>query len=211
MSRSAGTGRGATTGERQRGRRPGAPDTRGRILEAARESFAERGFRATTIRRVAGEAGVDAALVHHYFGSKDDLFLAALQVPVDPRAVLPAVFEAGVEGAGARLLTAVLSVWDEPEGRRQLVSVLRASLGDAGSTLLQDGFLRLVERGLAELLPGPDPHLRAQLVATQMLGLLLARYVLALEPLASLPRSAVVELVAPNVQRYLDGPLDHSA
>ena len=210
MSGSAGTGQGAT-GERQRGRRPGAPDTRGRILEAARESFAERGFRATTIRRVAGEAGVDAALVHHYFGSKDDLFLAALQVPVDPRAVLPAVFEPGVEGAGARLLTAVLGVWDQPEGRRQLVSVLRASLGDAGSTLLQDGFLRLVERGLAERLPGPDPHLRAQLVATQMLGLLLARYVLVLEPLASLPRSAVVELVESNIQRYLDGPLDHSA
>ena len=208
MSGSAGPG---TTGERQRGRRPGAPDTRGRILEAARESFAERGFRATTIRGVAAAAGVDAALVHHYFGSKDDLFLAALQVPVDPRAVLPVVFAPGVEGAGARLLTAVLGVWDQPEGRRQLVSVLRASLGDSGSTLLRDGFLRLVEQGLGELLPGPDPHLRAQLVATQMLGLLLARYVLVLEPLASLPRSAVVDLVAPNIQRYLDGPLDQPA
>jgi len=200
---SAGTG-----AERQRGRRPGAPDTRGRILEVARQSFADRGFRSTTMRGVAAEAGVDAALVHHYFGTKDDLFLAALEVPVDPRAVLPAVFAPGVEGAGARLLEAVLGVWDQPEGRRPLVSVLRASLGDAESTLLRDGFLRLVERGLGELLPGPDPRLRAQLVATQMLGLLLARYVLALEPLASLPRSAVVELVGPTVQRYLEAPLD---
>jgi AcrR family transcriptional regulator len=203
----AGAGSGSSQ-ERQRGRRPGAPDTRGRILEAARESFAARGFRSTTIRGVAAEAGVDAALVHHYFGTKDDLFLAALQVPADPRAVLPAVFEPGIEGAGARLVAAVLGVWDQPEGRRQLVSVLRTSLGDAGSTLLQDGFLRLVERRLAEVLPGPDPRLRAQLVATQMLGLLMARYVLGLEPLASLPRDAVVRLVAPNIQRYLDGPLD---
>ena len=202
-STSEGSGRVA-----QRGRRPGAPDTRGRILEVARQSFADRGFRSTTIRGVAAEAGVDAALVHHYFGSKDDLFLAALQVPVDPREVLPAVFEPGIDGAGGRLLTAVLGVWDQPEGRRPLVTVLRASLGDPGSTLLQDGFIRLVERGLGELLPGPDPRLRAQLVATQMLGLLLARYVLALEPLASLPREDVVALVGPNLQRYLEAPLD---
>ncbi|WP_148573993.1 TetR family transcriptional regulator [Nocardioides caldifontis] len=208
MSRTTSSTADGGAGERQRGRRPGAPDTRGRILEVARESFAERGFRATTIRGVAAAAGVDAALVHHYFGTKDDLFLAALRVPVDPRAVLPTVFEQGTDGAAARLLTAVLGVWDQPEGRLQLVSVLRASLGDAGSSLLQDGFLRLVEQGLAGVLPGPDPRLRAQLVATQMLGLLLARYVLVLEPLASLPRSAVVELVAPNLQRYLDGPLD---
>ena len=96
------------------GRRPGGPDTRGQILAAARKSFADKGFGGTTIRAVAAEAGVDPALVHHYFGSKDDLFLAALEIPVDPRALVPAVFEAGVDGGGERLLRLFLSVWDDP-------------------------------------------------------------------------------------------------
>ena len=86
-----------------RGRRPGAPDTRAEVLAAARASFAEKGFRGTTIRAVAASAGVDPALVHHYFGSKDDLFLAALQMPVDPREVLAPVVALGPDGAAARL------------------------------------------------------------------------------------------------------------
>ena len=72
----------------RRGRRPGAPDTRAAILAAARSRFAEHGYAGTTIRAVATDAGVDAALVHHYFGTKDELFLAALELPVDPRQVL---------------------------------------------------------------------------------------------------------------------------
>src|SRR3954463_4488115 len=109
----------------RRGRRPGSPDTRAAILTGARPLFAAHGYAGTTVRKVAATAGVDAALVHHYFGTKDDLFLAALQVPVDPRAVLSEVFAPGPDGAGARLLDAVLSVWDRPEARRPLVTVLR--------------------------------------------------------------------------------------
>src|ERR687890_2439282 len=99
----------------RRGRRPGAPDTRATILDAARTAFAQKGFAGTTIRAVATAAGVDAALVHHYFGTKDDLFLAALELPVDPRVALAPAIAAGPDGAGERMLRVFLSVWDDPE------------------------------------------------------------------------------------------------
>lgn len=196
------------TAVRGRGRRPGGPDTRGQILAAARESFAHKGFAATTIRAVAAEAGVDPALVHHYFGVKDDLFLAALEIPVDPRALVPAVFDAGVAGAGERLLRLFLSVWDDPEARLPLIALVRNSLSqEAPETLLQQGILRMVLQPLRAALSVAEADRRVQLVASQMIGLVMTRYLLALEPLASMPADDVVAWVAPTLQRYLDGPL----
>jgi AcrR family transcriptional regulator len=191
-----------------RGRRPGGPDTRGQILEAARESFAHRGFGGTTIRGVATSAGVDPALVHHYFGSKDDLFLAALEIPVDPRAVIPAVLEGGLDGAAERLLRLFLSVWDDPETRLPLVALFRVSLAEDGPVnLLREAMLRIVFTPLREVLPSAEGERRAQMVATQMIGLIVSRYLLRLEPLASMTSEEVVAWVGPTVQRYLDGPL----
>ncbi len=193
---------------RSRGRRRGGPDTRGQILETARRSFADKGFGATTIRAVAAGAGVDPALVHHYFGSKDDLFLAALQIPVDPRRLVPAVLEPGVEGAGERLLRLFLSVWDDPGTRLPLLALVRASLAEEGpETLLRQGLMRMVFAPLRAALPREEADRRVQLVASQLIGLVLTRYLLAIEPLASMPPEDVVAWVAPTVQRYLDGPL----
>jgi AcrR family transcriptional regulator len=193
---------------RGRGRRPGGPDTRGEILDAARRSFAERGFGATTIRAVASAADVDPALVHHYFGSKDDLFLTALAIPVDPRKLVPAVFEPGVAGAAERLVRLFLSVWDDPESRLPLIALVRSSLvADTPETLLQQGVLRMVLAPMRAMLPPDEADRRVQLVLSQMTGLVVTRYLLALEPLASMPAEDVVAWVAPNVQRYLDGPL----
>ncbi len=197
-----------TAGARGRGRRRGAPDTRGQILEAARESFAHRGFTGTTIRSVATAAGVDPALVHHYFGAKDDLFLAALAIPVDPRQIVPTVFAEGVEGSADRLLRLFLSVWDDPERRLPLVALVRGSLGEDGPVnLLRDGILRLVFGPLREVLPPEEADRRTALVASQMVGLVVARYLLPLEPLASMRDDDLVAWVAPNLQRYLTGPL----
>ena len=191
-----------------RGRRPGGPDTRGAILAAARESFAHKGFAGTTIRAVAASAGVDAALVHHYFGSKDDLFIAALEIKVDPRAVVPAVFERGLDGAAERLLRLFLSVWDDPVARLPLIALVRSSFTEeAPETLLQQGILRMVLQPLRAALPAAEADRRVQLVASQLIGLAMARYLLALEPLASMPSDDVVAWVAPTLQRYLDGPL----
>jgi AcrR family transcriptional regulator len=191
-----------------RGRRRGGPDTKGQILAAARESFAHKGFTGTTIRGVASEAGVDPALVHHYYGSKDDLFLAALEIPIDPRAVVPAVFADGVEGAGERLVRLFLSVWDDPVTRLPLIALVRSSLvSEAPETLLQQGMLRMILGPLRAALAPDEADRRVQLVISQLSGLVLTRYLVALEPLASMPAEDVVAWVAPTVQRYLDGPL----
>jgi AcrR family transcriptional regulator len=197
-----------TNTKRARGRRRGATETRAEILQAARQSFAARGFSGTTVRYVASQAGVDPALVHHYFGSKDDLFLAALELPVDPREVLPGVLAGGLHGLAERLLGTVLSLWDDPAVQLSLVAMLRDGLSPgASSKLLQEGLLRIVLAPIAERLPAAERERRVQLFATQMIGLLVGRYVLALEPLASIPREELVAWVAPNLQRYLTGPL----
>lgn len=191
-----------------RGRRPGGPDTRGEILSAARASFADRGFDRTTIRGVAGEAGVDPALVHHYFGSKEDLFLAALEIPVDPRTLIPQVFAPGLDGVGERLLRMFLGVWDQPENNQPLRAFLRtAFVADETADLLRDGVARVVLRAvIPQLEPVGDAEVRATLVASQLVGVIMARYVLRIDPLASLPAESVVAWIAPNIQRYVDGP-----
>ena len=193
---------------RGRGRRPGGPDTRGQILAAARRSFADKGFGATTIRAVAGEAGVDPALVHHYFGAKDDLFLAALEVPVDPRQLLPSVFAPGVDGAGERLLRLFLSVWEDPHARLPLLALVRTGLRqEAPESLLRQGLLRMLLTPMRGVLPADEADRRVQLVASQLSGLVVTRYLLVLEPLASMSTDDLVAWVAPTLQRYLDGPL----
>jgi len=203
----------ATSPARQRtsrGRRPGAPDTRAEVLAAARASFAEKGFRGTTIRAVAASAGVDPALVHHYFGSKDDLFLAALEMPVDPRELLAPVVAQGPDGAGERLLRTFLSVWDDPEIQVRLLAVVRSVLGDDEGRLLKDGFIPVVVGPVLAQLVKDRPEVRIPLVASQVIGLIVTRYVLALPPMAQMPAEDVVARIGPVLQHYLTGDLDGS-
>lgn len=190
-----------------RGRRPGAPDTRSEVLAAARTSFAGKGFRGTTIRAVAASAGVDPALVHHYFGSKDDLFVAALQIPVDPREVLAPVVAAGPDGAGERLLRAFLGVWDDPEVQPALLALVRSVMTDDTGGLVREGVIPVVIGPLLASLVPDRPDVRVPLVASQMTGLILTRYVLALPPMAQMPADDVVARVGPVVQHYLTGDL----
>ena len=190
-----------------RGRRPGAPDTRAEVLAAARASFAEKGFRGTTIRAVAAAAGVDPALVHHYFGTKDDLFVAALQISVDPREVLAPVVAAGPDGAGERLLRTFLSVWDDPALQPRLVALARSMMADDTAGLVRDGFLPVVVGPVLAGLVTDRPEVRVPLVASQVIGLIVARYVLALPPLAQMPAEDVVARMGPTLQRYLTGDL----
>jgi AcrR family transcriptional regulator len=191
----------------RRGRRPGSPDTRAAILAVARAAFAAKGFAGTSVRGIASDAGVDAALVHHYFKTKDDLFLAALELPVDPRQVLLPALAGGVEGAAERMLRVFLSVWDDPELRLSLVSVFRGVVDVDGQRLLRDGFLPVVLEPLGVALGIDRPGLRMPLVASQVVGLILMRYVLAVEPIASMSADDVVAIYAPTIQRYLSDPL----
>lgn len=190
-----------------RGRRPGAPDTRAEILAAARELFAARGYGRTSIRAIAAEAGVDPALVHHYFGAKDDLFIAALELPVDPRAVLAPVAAQGPDGAAERLLRTFLSVWDDPALRLPLLGLARSMLDPAGAPLFKDGFLTVVLQPVGSALGIDEPERRMPIVASQVIGLILLRYLLELEPLASMDADEIVAVYAPTIQRYLTGDL----
>lgn len=190
-----------------RGRRPGSPDTRAAILEAARALFAERGYAGTSMRAIGAAAGVDPALVHHYFGRKDDLFMASLQVPFDPREALREVVSGGPERAGEGLVRTFLSVWDDPELQPRLVAFVRSVLEPSGQRLLTEGFLPAVVLPVARALGIEQPEHRMPLVASQVLGLILMRYVLRMEPLASMPAEQVVATYAPTIQRYLTGEL----
>ena len=191
----------------RRGRRPGAPDTRAAILAAARELFAASGYAGTSIRGVAAAAGVDGALVHHYFGTKDDLFLAALELPVDPRALLAPVAEAGVEEAGERLLRVFLGVWDDERNQASLLALVRGLAEPNGQRLLRDGVLQMILGPLGRALSLDRPDERMALVASQLVGIVILRYLLRAEPLASLAPDALVAVYAPTLQRYLTGPL----
>jgi len=191
----------------RRGRRPGSPDTRAAILAEARALFSAQGYAGTSVRAIAAAAGVDAALVHHYFGSKDELFLAALELPVDPRRLLAPLIEEGPEGAAERFLATFLAAWDDPELRPALLAVARAVMDPAGSKLLTEGFLPVVIAPIGVALGLDRPEYRMTLVASQVIGIILLRYVLTVEPLASMPADLVVSTYAPTLQRYFTGPL----
>jgi AcrR family transcriptional regulator len=191
----------------RRGRRPGRPDTKAAILAAARDHFAAAGFGGTTIRAIAAAAGVDAALVHHYFGSKDDLFVAALELPVDPRAVIGAAVAGPAEEAAEKLLRTFLSVWDDPGFQPALLATVRRILEPGGDKLIREGFLPVVLVPVGEQLGIDSPELRMPLVASQVIGLILARYVIRIDAIASLDSDRLVAIYAPTIQRYLTGPL----
>jgi AcrR family transcriptional regulator len=194
---------------RRSGRRPGNQDTRQSILDAARTAFAERGFDKASIRAIATAAKVDPALVHHYFGTKEKLFLASMDSPIDPAEVVPKALSGPREEAGERLVRTVLMVWDSPAGAAA-VALLRSAMSNEWTARLMREFVvtQVLRRAVAEMgMQGEEASLRASLVATQVAGLAVVRYVLKVEPVASADPDDLVRAIAPNVQRYLTGDL----
>jgi AcrR family transcriptional regulator len=198
------------TPSRRPGRRPGNPDTREAVLAAARAAFAERGYDGATIRGIATAAGVDPALVHHYFGNKDKLFLAAVEAPADPDELLPAVLASPRDELGAALVRMVLRLWDGPARPAGLALLRSAVSNEWTAKLLREFLVSKVLRKVVSTL-GFDPDVRAaraSLVASQIIGLVMARYVLRLEPLASASPESLVAAIGPTVQRYLTGDVE---
>jgi AcrR family transcriptional regulator len=197
-----------SAGARRTGRRPGGADTRGAVLEAARAEFGARGYDKASMRGIARVAGVDAALLHHYFGSKEQLFLAALDFPIDPAAVVQLITSGEPDRIGERLVRFLLTIWGQPEILDRLLAVLRTAVGSEQiAALLRDFMVRELVVRLAAELDVENPELRAELVLSQILGLAVARYVLRAEPIASATEEELVPLLAPTFQRYLAGPL----
>ena len=198
----SGPGRGRT------GRRPGSGDTRGRILAAARASFGEHGFEGATIRDVAARAEVDPALVHHYFGSKQQLFVAAMEFPIDFAAVVPGILAGPSDELGERFVRFVLNLWETPTVLPLLLGVVRSAMTDpVAAGMLRRVFAEGPFVALATAIHRPDADLRAMLSGSQLLGLALARYVLGAEPLASAPHGEIARAIGPTIQRYLMGDL----
>lgn len=192
---------------RRRGRPPGGgTDARDRILTAAREEFSARGYDKTSIRSIARAAGVDPALVHHYFGAKKQVFAAAIEVSFEPALGVPEVLAGGPDGVGERLARYFIGVWENPVTRAPLLAVIRSALTNDTAAAVLRGFVlrRLLERVAAEL-QVPDARLRAELAAAQLVGIALLRYVIKAEPLASADVEQIVGYIAPTVQRYLTG------
>lgn len=196
------------TSPRRSGRRPGDSGTREAILAAAKESFAASGYVATTIRGVGRAAGVDPALVHHFFGPKQDLFAAAMDLPVDPAQIVPALLADGVDGLGERLVRMFLLVWDSTPGQGPMLALLRsAAANDQAAAMLREFLTHAMLGPLARAAGRDRPELRASLVGSQMMGLAVARYVVRLDPLATADADAIAPIIGPTVQRYLTGDL----
>jgi AcrR family transcriptional regulator len=190
------------------GRPPGTSDTRDRILVNARELFARNGIGNTSIRAIAVASDVDAALVHHYFGTKEQLFAAAVHIPIDPMQVIGPMREVPLEQLGLTLPSLLLPLWDSELGSG-FIATLRSLLAGDDVSLIRSFFQDViaVEVGArVDSPPGSGP-IRVQFVASQLVGVVMARYILELEPFKSLPVAQIAETIAPNLQRYLTGKL----
>jgi AcrR family transcriptional regulator len=188
----------------RKGRRPGNPGTADEILRSARDSFASLGYERASVRGIARAAGVDPALVLHYFGSKQHLFVAAVELPYDVGAEIGSRLATAPETAGEGLVRMFLLAWDDEHIQPTVIALLRAAAtDDAAAGMLRQRFMAMIH----PLLEGmEDAGFRASLCSSQMLGLGLTRYVLQLEPLASADHETIVRAIGPTIQRYLTAP-----
>lgn len=193
----------------RRGRgRPAASDGEDRrtaLLLAAREQFATKGYARASLRAIAAQASVDPSLVKHYYGDKQALFLASLELPVDPLARIREVLDGGLAGLGERLVRTFLHSWDPH--REAFSAIVRTGLVESTTTVepVLEVVRTVLRDQLVERLDGADVELRAALVVSQVLGLGVARYVVGVEPMANAPAEDVARLHGPAIQALVDG------
>jgi AcrR family transcriptional regulator len=193
---------------KRRGRRPAGQDTRNALLEAAREVFSESGYEGATVRAIAARAGVDAAMVNHWFGGKDSLFAqAVLKFPIDPQKVVDLLVEGDTDTLGERIIHRFVTVWDSTAGGTFPALIRSLASHDQAAVGLRDFLIENILSRVTTLIEADHPQIRATLCASQLIGIGMARYVAELEPLCSADVETVVAAVAPTLQRYLTGDL----
>ncbi|GAB2534612.1 TetR/AcrR family transcriptional regulator [Nocardia heshunensis] len=186
------------------GRRPGHADTRAVLLDTARKRFAETGYDRTSVRDIAVAAGVDPALIRHYFGNKEGLFRATMGWPFDPEALAARIVDGELDGVGERLTRVFLTLWDAPESRGRLEAILRgAATHEESATLARQFIQGQLYQLLAAALPAPDAELRIDLAMSQLLGTAYLRYILKVEPIASEPIESLVARLTPAITAHL--------
>jgi AcrR family transcriptional regulator len=169
--------------------------------------FTERGFDGATVRTIAQRAGMDPAMVNHWFGGKAALFVSALQLPVDPEDIVRRVLDGDPDQTAERILRTFLSVWDTNGGGALTALVRSVSSHKAAARMMREFVSRVVFGRIVTAVAPDQPELRTALCGTQITGLAMIRYVICLEPLASADHDTVVAAIAPNLQRYLTGVL----
>jgi AcrR family transcriptional regulator len=187
------------------GRRPGDTNTRGTILAAAQSEFAARGYDRATIRGIAAGARVDPALVLHYFGTKEDLFAASVDLPIRPSELAETVMAGGVESAGRNITTVFFTAWEDPRTRAPLLAMLRGAFGtERGADLLREFFGTAMLGRVAGQIPGPDAELRVGLAVSHLIGVAVLRYVLGFPSLSDVPAPQLIEAISPQIQAYFE-------
>ncbi|WP_344427468.1 TetR/AcrR family transcriptional regulator [Pseudonocardia ailaonensis] len=193
---------------RRPGRRSGDSGTREAILTAARGQFAAHGFRGASLRTIAGEAGVDPALIRHFFGSKDDLFDATLEVPHQLVERIKAELAGEPEGLGERLTRTYLGLWEDPATSGPLLALMRSAVtSEPAAERLRAMLGRRLFAEVPALLGRSDGEVRAALIGAHLVGVALARHVVRLPPVAELDLDTLVSYCAPAIGRYLTEPL----
>ncbi len=182
-----------------------ADDPREALLAVARDMIEKKGYLGLSLRTVAAAAGVTPEVARRYYRNRDQLFAAALRLPVDPTTAIPTLVAPGVEGMGERLVRFMLDILKDPEARDELVSLARAgvSAGHAAAGL-QDFLERGVVDRIAGMIGVPDARMRAALITSYLLGIAMTRYGVRLDPLSSASEDEVIRMVAPVVQDLLD-------
>lgn len=196
-----------------RGRpRAGGRDNRSLVMAAARELFSELGFDRTTIRAVAARAGVDPALIHHYYGNKDGLLAATLTPPAAAAQLLTGAFD-DPDNAGEEFVRRVINVWETHlEVREQMLAMLRAGLShEHAAAMLREMHRAFVLAAIGGVVAEDRREFRAALIGSHLAGLLLARYLLKVPGLVAATPAELVETVGPVVQHYLTGAISSRA
>lgn len=187
-------------------RRKDAGDARAAILKAASAEFLANGYDDTSLRAVARRAGVDPALVHHYFADKAALFTEALEAPVSPRDIVQLALSAPRDRIGETVVRAVLEAIEAPATRDRMRQLVRTALGhDFAARMLRQFVVREVLQRIAHAIDAPDAEFRATLAASQIVGLIVVRAGIQAEPLASAPIDDVVARIGPVIQWHLTG------
>jgi AcrR family transcriptional regulator len=200
-------------GSGRTGRRPGASGSRDKILSAARAVFSAQGYNAATMKKIARHAGCDAALIHHFFGTKRELFDEAITLPYDPGEVLVS-FLSGErrEGLGTRLMEFVLSRWETGESRGVLLALLRSASSEQDAReAVHDLLVRRALLPSVRAMGVPDAERRAALIGALFVGLMIVRHVVRMEPIASDSRERLARALGPVIEHYLFDDLEHDA
>lgn len=185
------------------GRRPAGDNTKAKIIAAAQKGFAENGYDRTSMRQIGSAAGVDAALIVHYFGTKQKLFVETMMPLFDGPKQLPHTLEGDIHTIGLRLATLYVGIITNPMSQQLMQGMFRSvSSEEQAAEMLRAFVHEAIIMRIIQYLPGPNNELRATILGAQLIGVFVARYIVKVEPIASVDSAELIEYLAPQLQTH---------